>query len=68
MAIIKYRGWDPFKEVAKILDWKPAKMFGWEDQEMRFPALDVEDRGDSLLVKAEIPGVNPNGINLRWIE
>jgi HSP20 family protein len=59
MAIMRYRGWDPFKEMAKVFDWKPAKIFGWEDREMRFPALDVEDKGDHLLVKAEIPGVNP---------
>jgi HSP20 family protein len=59
MAIMRYRDWDPLKEMAKLFDWKPAKMMGWEMPEMRFPALDVEEKGDSFIVKAEIPGVDP---------
>jgi HSP20 family protein len=59
MAIMRYRDWDPLKEMAKLFDWKPAKLWGMEPGEMRFPALDVEEKGDSFIVKAEIPGVNP---------
>ena len=59
MAIMRYRNWDPLKEMAKLFEWRPAKMFNWGENELRFPALDVEDKGDSLLVKAEIPGVKP---------
>jgi len=59
MAIMRYRNWEPLKEMAKLFEWRPAKMFNWGENELRFPALDVEDKGDSLVVRAEIPGVKP---------
>jgi HSP20 family protein len=64
MAIVRYSGRDPFKEIAKLFDWKPAKIFDWDMPEMRFPAIDVEDKGDSLLVKAEIAGVKPEDMEV----
>ncbi len=57
MAIMRYRNWEPFKEIAKLFDWQPARLMGWHEPELRFPALDVEEKEDGFVVKAEIPGV-----------
>lgn len=62
MAIMRYRDWDPFKEMARVFDWRPAKHTNWE--EMRFPAVDVEDKGSAIVVKAEIAGIKPNNMNI----
>jgi HSP20 family protein len=65
MALIRYRDLDPFKELSKLLEWNPvAKWFEREGAEFRFPALDVEDREDSLVVKAEVPGVKPGDMEI----
>jgi len=64
MAIVRYTGRDPFKEISKLFDRKPARLFDFEMPEMRFPALDVQDKGDSLVVKAEIAGVKPEDMEV----
>ncbi len=64
MAIMRYREWNPLKEMANLFDWHPAKLWDREMPELRFPALDVEDEGDSLVVKAEIPGIKPEDMDI----
>jgi len=64
MAIVKYKDWNPFREMEKLFDWRPSLLQNWEMPEVRFPALDVEDTGDAFVVRAEVPGIKPDDINL----
>ena len=65
MAIMRYRDWDPFREMARALDWRPALFKDWDASELRFPALDVEDKGSTIVVKAEIPGMKAEDVDVQ---
>lgn len=65
MAIMRYRDWDPLKEMAKLLDWRPALLRDWDVSELRFPAVDVEDEGNTIVVKAEIPGMKAEDVDIQ---
>ncbi|HHY98012.1 MAG TPA: Hsp20/alpha crystallin family protein [Firmicutes bacterium] len=69
--------WDPWRELVDFRDalehfW--ARRFprrrgeGWFTGGLWSPAVDVYDRGDSIVVKAEIPGVSKDEINLTLTE
>jgi HSP20 family protein len=66
VAIMKYRDWDPFKNFPKLIDFGSMLPSLWPSgwEEMRFPALDVEDKGNAFIVKAEIPGIRPDDIEI----
>ena len=68
MAIMRYRDWDPFKEMVKLLDWRLAPSRDWNVSEPRFPAVDVEDKGNMLVVKAEIPGMKAEDVDIELHE
>lgn len=64
MAIMRYKDWDPFRELTNVLDWRPRLLTDWEISELRFPAVDVEEKGNAIVVKAEVPGIKPEDINI----
>ena len=64
MAIMRYRDWDPFREMAKLLDWRPRLLRDWETSELRFPMVDVEDKGNALVVTAEVPGMKAENVDI----
>lgn len=64
MAIMKYRDWEPIREMARALDWRPAFFRDWNFSELQFPALDVEDKGSAIVVKAEIPGMKAEDVSI----
>lgn len=63
MAIMRYRDWDPFQEMAKFLDRYPSKL-PKAVEDFRFPAVDVQDKDSSVLITAEIPGIKPENLEL----
>ncbi|MFH1422237.1 MAG: Hsp20/alpha crystallin family protein [Planctomycetota bacterium] len=56
--------WNPMKELGKLLEWSPSKILPEQWFEAKFPALDVEDKGDSFIVKAELPGITSDDISV----
>jgi len=64
MALVRWSDWDPFKSLEKAFEMIPEKLFGERLFEARFPALDVEDKGDYILVTAELPGVKEEDISV----
>jgi HSP20 family protein len=61
MDVVK---WNPFKDLSKWLEWTPGRLLPEAWFEAKFPALDVEDKGDSFIVKAELPAVSPENISV----
>jgi len=63
--------WFPFFDVAKTLE-EMDRMFGTRGAPIglrsvprgTFPAMNVYDHGDSVTLTAEIPGVNPDDLDL----
>jgi HSP20 family protein len=63
--------WRPFRELSTLRD-EMDKMWnrffsGWPNMEFRgewAPSLDVSETKDSLVVKAEVPGMDPKDINI----
>ncbi len=67
--------WNPYREMMKMqrmmdrmmdrnfFDW-PAD---WENPELGL-ALDVVDKGEEFLVKASIPGINPDDLEITYKE
>jgi HSP20 family protein len=71
MAIIK---WDPWREFQNIQDEmsrvferafgpiKTPKIARWT------PAIDMYDKDDSIVIKAELPGIKPNEVELSIVD
>ena len=57
--------WDPFREVA-ALDRATDRFF--RDVPVRrrplYPPLELEDKGDSLIITAELPGIGKEEVEL----
>jgi HSP20 family protein len=68
MAIMRYGDWNPLREIAHLLEWRPKVWSDWGMSEMRFPAVDVEDKGNAIVVKAEVPGIEPNEMDVELHE
>lgn len=49
---------EPFGRVGLSDDWQPA--MSW------VPPVDIEESSDSLIVRAEVPGVNPEDLDVRF--
>lgn len=65
MAIIR---WDPFREMTSFEDqfnrlWR-GLADGRQRQESWFPAVDVYDTKDAVVLKAELAGMNPDDIQI----
>jgi len=65
MAIIR---WDPFRELSSMDDqfnrlWRGLTE-GRGRQESWLPAVDVFDQPDAVVLKAELAGMNPDGIDI----
>jgi HSP20 family protein len=66
--------WDPFREMMSFrsaLDRLFDDTFfnrspGWEDQLGWAPALDVAETGDEFVVKASLPGINPDDLEITY--
>ncbi len=62
--------WDPFREMATLrstmdrLFDESMKSAGWEDRGIGALALDVAENEDGYVVKASLPGVNPDDIEI----
>jgi HSP20 family protein len=64
MGIMRYKGWEPFREMARLLNWRPALLTNWDTPELCFPTVDVEDKGDAIVIKAEMPGVKAEDMEI----
>jgi len=63
MAIIR---WDPFREMTQVqnqFNRLVDQMWGGR-QESWLPAVDVFDNKDAVVLKAELPGMNPDDIQI----
>jgi HSP20 family protein len=66
------RGWDPFGELRQMQEnmdrlWRsfgPGAGEAGEDVENWAIPLDVVQEGDNIVVKASVPGVNPEDIDV----
>ena len=62
--------WDPFREMRKLMSSWPTWPVEWEEaagDAMRF-SLDVYEEGDSVIVKADLPGVDPDNVDINVTE
>ncbi len=63
MAIIR---WDPFREMTQVqsqLNRLVDQVWGGR-QESWLPAVDVFDKNDAVVLKAELPGMDPDDIQI----
>src|SRR5689334_6717020 len=44
--------------------WWPERWFGTEEMEIKAPAVDMFEEKDEIVVKAEIPGIDKNNIEV----
>lgn len=66
--------WDPFREMMSFrnaMDRLFDETFfnrqeGWEGQLSWSPALDVAETGDEYLVKASLPGIEPDALEITY--
>jgi len=74
MALIPWRRrkgwiWDPFKELEE-LHRRMDKLFDfWHGEEIEegfFPAVDVYEKGNNIIVKAELPGMKKDEIEVHF--
>jgi len=65
--------WEPFREVSRLrreMDRLWEDFFGPRGRELRpwegqwAPAMDVSETADQIVVKAEVPGIDPQNINI----
>ncbi|MFN3567638.1 MAG: Hsp20/alpha crystallin family protein, partial [Caldimicrobium sp.] len=66
--------WRPFQELRKEMDRLFQEFFGkslfperWEGIEWA-PAVDVSETEDEIIVKADIPGVKPEDIEINIVD
>jgi len=65
MALVRWGDWDPLKTMERMMDaFLPSRVFSEKMLEMRFPALDVEEKGDAMVVTAELPGIKPDDVKV----
>ena len=48
----------------RMRPWWPERWFGGEEFDMRTPAVDLFEEKDDIVVKAEIPGMDKDNINV----
>ncbi len=57
--------WDPFTEIARLQDEMSRHLMPTERRMGGFvPAVDIYEDKDAIYVKAELPGVKPEEVNL----
>jgi len=57
--------WDPFSEIARLQDEMSRHWMGEERRAAGFtPAVDIYEDKDAIFVKAELPGVKPDEVNI----
>ena len=69
------RRWDPFYDMSKTLE-EMDRMFNATNRPLglrsvprgTFPAINVYDQGDKTVLFAEIPGINPDDLELTVLE
>jgi HSP20 family protein len=67
--------WDPFYDMSKTLE-EMDRIFSATNRPLglrsvprgTFPAINIYDRGDKTILWAEIPGINPNELELTVLE
>ena len=63
MAILNR--WDPFSEIARLQDEMSRQWVGSERRTAGFtPPVDIFEDKDAIYVKAELPGVKPEEVNV----
>lgn len=66
--------WKPFREIESLrremdslrnsfLDYRPSSIMGWRGQEW-LPATDIVENKDNILVRVELPGLEPEDIKV----
>ena len=76
--------WRPFMDLARwerdmdrMMDeffarrtrpWWPQRWFGTEEMEVNAPAVDIFEEKDDIVVKAEIPGMDKNNIEVNLMD
>jgi HSP20 family protein len=69
------RRWDPFFDVSKTLE-EMDRIFNAANRPLglrsvprgTFPAINIYDQGDQTVLLAEIPGINPDDLELTVLE
>jgi HSP20 family protein len=57
--------WDPFTEIARLQDEMSRQLIGSERRTGGFvPAVDIFEDKDAIFLKAELPGVKPEEVNV----
>jgi HSP20 family protein len=56
--------WDPFGEMQRITDQMFRPLFGGEERRTFAPAVDIYEDADAITVKAEVPGIKPEDVNI----
>ncbi|WP_408956032.1 Hsp20/alpha crystallin family protein [Natroniella sp. ANB-PHB2] len=62
---MKSNSWNPFREINTIRE--QMNRFLDErlpEQEKTYPAVDIYEEGDNLVVKADLPGIRPDDVEL----
>jgi HSP20 family protein len=58
--------WDPFSEIARLQDQMSRHFHTGEARQPSFtPAVDIFEDKDAIYVKAELPGVKPDQVQLQ---
>ncbi len=57
--------WKPFRDFDQFFeDWEEPERFLSVIPNVRTPKMDIYEEGKNIVVKAELPGVNPKNINI----
>ncbi len=69
MSLPAKRYWDPFSEMRRLMRemddvFDNREVFSSSDWNLRLPLSDIEDKGDSLVLTAELPGMRKEDINI----
>jgi HSP20 family protein len=65
VGIMRLTVWDPFREMAALQRAANSLFRDFPTRSRRlYPPLEMVDNGDALIVMAEIPGVDKDGIEL----
>ncbi|MCP3979431.1 MAG: Hsp20/alpha crystallin family protein [bacterium] len=58
--------WDPFRDLLSLAHRAGSPVLGSDDAYGAWaPAVDIVEKGDSLIIRAEIPGVDKSDIDVR---
>jgi HSP20 family protein len=62
--------WDPFRELDTLRDefgrFLGPRFFGRGETGMWSPAVDVIEEADAIVLKAELPGMSPDQVEIEW--